>query len=231
MGQMLRKRLPGNGFGLQRLGQALGALGGAIGNKHAGDPLIDEVARRQFGSVSGPKHHDGALLQTFKDFFGQFHRRIAHRHRMITNAGLAAHRLGHAQGPLEQLAKDGARAPGRLRRQIRGLHLPENLWLAQHQGVQTRGHAKQVAHRLRIAPLIEMGGKLRRRHIVTRRKKGDATGHAGLDVVGLHVDFDAITGREDDQLLHLWRGKMRQGLRQGASEKARRSRTATGAVV
>jgi hypothetical protein len=139
---------------------------------------------------------------------------------VIANARLGADRLRHTQGALKELRQDTAGAAGGLGRQVRLLDLPENLWFPQHQGVQTRGHAKQMAHGLEVVPLVEMGRKLRRRDRVARRYKGHATGHAGVDVARLHVQFDAITGREDDQLLHLWRAKLCQGLRQDCVRKS-----------
>ena len=139
---------------------------------------------------------------------------------MIANTRLRADRFRHAQGALKELRKDHAGAAGRLGRQVRGLHLPENLRFPQHQRVQTRGHAKQMAHRLEIAQLIEMGRKLRRRHRVARRHKGHGTGHAGVDIARLHIHFDAITRGEDDQLLHLWGAKVRQGLGEGRVGKS-----------
>src|SRR5215510_5648907 len=195
------------------------ALCSPVGNKHPSNPLIDQVARRQLGGISGPQDHGRALLETFKNLFGEFHRRIAHRHCVIANARLRADRLRHAQGALKELRQNTAGAAGSLGRHICSFDLPENLWFPEHQGVQTRGYAKQMAHGLEIAQLIKMGRKLRRRDSMARRHKGYATGHAGVGIVRLHIHFDAITSREDDQLLHLWRAKMRQGLRQGRVRK------------
>src|SRR5262249_34656525 len=98
------------------------------------------------------------------------------------------------EGVLKELRQDAPGAASGLRRQVRGLDLPENLWLPQHQRVQTRGDTKQVAHGLEIAQLIEMGRKLCRRDRVARRQTGHATGYAGLDIACLHIYFDAITG-------------------------------------
>src|SRR5215831_6997941 len=77
-----------------------------------------------------------------------------------------------------------------------------------------------MAYRLEIVELIEMGSKLWRGDSVTRRHKGHAPGHTGVDVARPHIHFHAITCGEDNELLHLWRTKLRQSLRQGRVGKS-----------
>src|SRR5437773_582969 len=72
-----------------------------------------------------------------------------------------------------------------------------------------------MAYGFQITQLVEVWGKLCRRDRVIRGEKGHATGQASVAVACLHVHFHAITCGEDNQFLHLWWAKMRQGFREG----------------
>jgi hypothetical protein len=82
---------------------------------------------------------------------------------MRANFRVAAHFLGHCEGPLKQLVQ--VRAKGvRLLSHTRGIfHLPQDLRLAQDHGVQARGHPKRMAHRVCVGQRVQMFFQTRRR--------------------------------------------------------------------
>ena len=69
--------------------------------------------------LPAPDDHDGAVVQRAEDLARQFHGGVAHRDRHLSDAGLRAHALGHAEGAGEQAvqpAADTRRSPWRRRR-------------------------------------------------------------------------------------------------------------------
>jgi hypothetical protein len=76
----------------------------------------------------------------------QAHRRGGERHGVGADARLGAHALGGGKGGLEQLVERGAGAAGLLRDAIGVLQLAEDLRLAEHHGIETRGDAEGMRH-------------------------------------------------------------------------------------
>ena len=176
------------------MGEALGLRG----NDDALDPLLVQVPRHQADGLAGTDQQRLAAVQVAEDLLGQAHRGKRHRHRVLADRGIGAHGLGGAEGGLKQAPEQRANGAGLARHGIGGLHLPENLRLAQHHRVQPRGHPHHVAHRGIVLEHVGTGAQLVEAEPVVL---GQPDQHP---VDGQHVLFEvqlaAVTGRQNRRL-------------------------------
>ena len=64
------------------------------------------MLRRQFASFAGAEEENLQAAQIAKDFPGQLHGRIGHRHGVLANAGVGPDLLGHAHRLIEHLREE-----------------------------------------------------------------------------------------------------------------------------
>jgi len=97
--------------------------------------------------------------------------------------------------PLQQCA-EGAGAVGGL---IGGLDLAENLRLAQHQRIQSRGDPQQMAHRALVGVLVQIGAQV---DAVQQVIPGQPFDHLlTIAVPQVAIQLGAIAGRQDRRLV------------------------------
>ena len=121
---------------------------------------------------------------------------------MVAHTRSATHHFRDVQSPLKQLREDD---PGPLchpRRTIRHLHLPEDLRLAKHQRIQAGGNPKEMAHRLDVVPLVQVGDKLGLWQPMIGRQKIDTTAHPRLGIRPLQIALHPVTGRKNYHFFH-----------------------------
>ncbi|MDT4860078.1 hypothetical protein FQZ97_946170 [compost metagenome] len=137
-------------------------------------------------------------MQVAENLLGQAHRGEGHRHRVLANGGIGADLLGGAESGLEQASEQRPQRAGLASHGESGFHLPENLRLAEHHGVQPRGHPHHVAHRGVVFVDIGAGAQLVEAELVVIGQPGQH--HIGGQAVLFEVEFAAVAGREDRRL-------------------------------
>ena len=140
----------------EALGQLLRALVGAVGHQDGSGALVHQVASRLLAHLS--RAHDQNLLVFERAEYlpRQLHRDRSNRYRGAANLGLPAHPLGDHKGALQHLVQVAADRPRGARRQVTALYLAQDLGLANHHGVETAGHAEEMAHGILLPVLINM---------------------------------------------------------------------------
>ena len=128
--------------------QRAGTLEGPIGNDDLFHALLMQVTRHERDRLTGSDQQGLAALQVAEDLTGQADGGKCDGNRVLADGGIRPHRLGRAEGRLEQPAKQRADASGLPRHRVRRFHLAENLRLTQHQRVEARGDTHHVAYGL-----------------------------------------------------------------------------------
>ncbi len=134
-----------HGAGTKLGGQFFAALGRAVGNRHLLGMAGGKVGRDQLNHLARANKQDANLRQILKQLAGQAHGSGGHADAVRTDFGAAAHLFGHRKAALEQLVQGAAQRPGIFGRAHGVFELAQNLRLAQHHGVEARGHAKGMA--------------------------------------------------------------------------------------
>ena len=119
---------------------------------------------------------------------------------MAGDLGLGAHALGHAEGLAEQRVELGADRLAGLGQREGVLHLPQDLRLADHHGVETGRHPEGVAHGVGVDVRVEDG--LHRAEIQTAVPAEVAEGQRArlAGRLGDPVDLHPVARREHDDL-------------------------------
>ena len=156
----------------------------------------------QLRHLAGPDQHGLFAGHLAEDALGQFHGGVADGHRAGPDAGGRAHFFGHGKGLVAQPVDDdpgGAAGHGVA---VGGLELPEYLRFAEHQGIKSRGHAKQVVHGGHALVGIQMRGQKGR---VLAALAGPGRQHRRLGIAPHGIDhqhFHPVTGGKDQGLAH-----------------------------
>lgn len=182
-------------MGTELLGQLAGALQGAVGNDDALDALVMQVAGDQADGLAGTDQQRLAAVQVGEDLLGQAHGSEGHGHRVFTDGGIGAHRLGGAEGGLEQAPEQWPDGAGLTRHGVGGLELAENLRLAQHHRVKPAGDAHHVPNRVLLAVHVGAGAQF----VDTQAMiVGQPLQHfIAAQLILLQVQLAAVAGRED----------------------------------
>ena len=116
-------------------------------------------------------------------------------------------------------------------KKVRLLDLAQNLGLAHDQGIQTRGHAEQVAHRFLLAMDVEAVGEFIKANAVKRLGKPAESRHAILLLKSDKNELHAIAGGDDDGLFDLrFALKPAQDLRDDSAHSAQTAHEIQGAL-
>ena len=151
---------------------------------------IDHLAR------TDKQHMD--LTQVFKQTAGQANRCGRHADRVRTNFGFATHFLSHRKGTLKQLVECGAQSTRIAGNPDRVFHLPQNLGLAQHHGVQATGHPKRMPCRLIAGQAV--GVRLQNLDLGAPFMGQPRQGLGHLNLLASAINFRAIAGRQNRDL-------------------------------
>src|SRR5262249_41631380 len=109
-----------------------------------------QMLRRELSHLAGANDHHDFARQGAEDLPGQLDRGIAARTRRLRDARFAAHTLGDSKRAAHQRAEIHADCAGIAGDAVRFLHLPQNLRLTDHHGVEARCNAEDVADRISI---------------------------------------------------------------------------------
>ncbi len=185
-------------LGAEARGQRLATVQRAVGNGHAARLAGSEMGGGQLYHLAGADEQHPDVGQVFKQLAGQSHRGGSHADRVRADLGAGAHLLGDRERTLEQLVQRAAQGAGLFGHAHGILHLPQDLRLAQHHGIQPAGDAESVAGRLVVVQRIGVAAQL---------LGGDAAAvrqpvHHGLQLQLLAgaIDFGAVAGRDDGRL-------------------------------
>ncbi|SOZ14370.1 hypothetical protein CBM2609_A170033 [Cupriavidus taiwanensis] len=193
-------RVGGQALAAELLGQLLAALHSAVGHHDLARLLRGKVGGAQFDHLARANKQHALGRDAFEDPLRQPHRGRGHRHRMRADLGLAAHFLGHREGPLEQLVQVRAERAGFAGGAHRVLELAQDLGLAQHHRIEPAGHAEGVPHGFGLRQRVQVRRQLRGRHVVMLRQPAQGVLEAiraRRQHVGGTVDFGAVAGGQD----------------------------------
>jgi hypothetical protein len=95
-------------------------------------------------------------FQVAENLLRQRHGGKADRDRTRSEAGLRPHALAGGERRVEQPVQQRAGGMDFSRSGVRVLHLPENLRLADDEGVEAGGNAEEVARRVEVQALVEV---------------------------------------------------------------------------
>ena len=218
---------------VQRAGRGLRPRLAGVGHRQVAEPGGKKAVGDQRRHVAAAHQQAGAAAQVAVQVLGHLHRRGGDGNRPLADGGLAAHPFGGAVGRLQkrlQLAPVHAGVAGHA---VAGLHLAQDLGLADHQAVEGRGDREDVTHRFcarqNVELAVEVGGRQLR---VLGHDLGDTPGGVlGIVVDRLHLD--ALARRQHHGLLD---PRPAQALEEGRHrgifhEQAIAHRQGTGAVV
>ncbi len=176
----------------------MSALDGPVGDDDPPDPVVVEVAGRQFDGLAGADQERGLLGEIAEDLARQVDRREGDRDRAVTNRGFGANCLGDREGMLEQASQEfagGGAVRGGL---VGGLDLAENLRFAKHEGIQSTGDAQQMDHRFTVGMGIEKGIDSL---MLDTMKSAEPSADVFLGaIMGRAIEFGAVAGGENNAL-------------------------------
>ena len=129
---------------------------GPICHERDGCAARDEVSNRELSDLASADHNDLAPPQIAEDLLRQRGRCGRDRRGALPDRSLRARLLAGVERLAEEPIED---RPGRPRR-VRRAHLAEDLTLAGHERIETRGHAKEVARRVFVAEPVQGGAEL-----------------------------------------------------------------------
>ncbi|MNG89244.1 hypothetical protein D3C79_481020 [compost metagenome] len=195
VGQFLGDVGQQNGVRTELLGQDAGPLKGTVGHDDAAHALLMQVAGDQGDGFAGTDQQGLAAAQVAEDLLGQADRGKRHRHRVFADGSVGAHLLGGTESGLEQAPEQWADGASLTRHGVGGLHLAEDLRLAEHQRVQAGGHPHHVLHRLVLFVHVGAGAQLVQAEAVV---VGEPLQHdIGGQVVLLDIELATVAGRQN----------------------------------
>ncbi|RMR97186.1 hypothetical protein ALP74_200479 [Pseudomonas coronafaciens pv. garcae] len=157
-----------------------------------------QVSGDQSNGLARTDQQGLTALQVTENLFRQTDGRKCHRDRVFADSSIGTHLLGSAERGLKQTPQQRTDGAGFTGNGIRGLHLAENLRLAQHQRVQPRGHAHHVAHGSIILVNIGTGTQLFQAEVMVIGKPGQNT--VCREVIMLDIQLAAVARRQDRSL-------------------------------
>src|SRR4029077_17708052 len=109
---------------------------------------LAKVPGGELGHFSRADDHDCTIRKRSENLSRELDRGVADRDSHLADTGFRADPLGDAEGAREQAVHPSADRTARLCSSISGLHLAENLGLAEDHGIETGGDAEQVVNGL-----------------------------------------------------------------------------------
>jgi hypothetical protein len=194
--EVFRHGIEGDGFRMEAVAERMCPFHGAVGDDDMADAVADEVAQRQLDGLAGADDQRGQGLQVTEDLPRERHRREGHGNGAGADGGRCADVLRRGKGVLKQPFQRQAQGAGGMRMLVGALHLPEDLRLAEHHGVEAAGDTKGVQHRLVVVMSVQVGLEFVALDSVESAKPVQ---HALLTVAALlpEVDLRPVAGGED----------------------------------
>ena len=198
---MAQRPLEGDRLAAKARGELCGALHVPVRDIDEGDAVRDEMLRRELRHLACAENQRVASLEAAELLARELDGGVAHRHRVVLDARLRTHALARLDRAVHERVEHGARRARLARERVGLLDLREDLPLAEHERVEARGDAEQMAD----AVLVHVGIEIRvdvflvarevekellERREVVRRRLDDG------------VDLAAVAGREHDGLVH-----------------------------
>ena len=87
-----------DGFAVESVRQANGAVVSTIGDENRGTAMRHQVARRQFAHLARAHNENGLAVQRPENLFGQLDCHRCNGDRGRSHGSLRAHALGHGEG-------------------------------------------------------------------------------------------------------------------------------------
>ena len=197
IGQLLVESAQVDRIGLDLGSPAIAPAQGAIRDDHALDARAGEMARGERDHLAGADHQRGVIAQIRVHAPREADGRRRERDRVGADLSLGAHALGGGKGGLKQLVEPGAGAAGLVRDPVGVLQLTQNLRLAEHHGVESRGDAEGMIDRESILMHVQARGEVQVIAVMTLEPSGTDSIRAR---VARPVHFRAIAGRQNHHL-------------------------------
>ena len=175
--------------------QLLATLQGAVGNHDGMGLARSKVGGAQLDHLAGTHKQQPYLAEILKQLAGQPNGGCRHADRMGADLGGRSNLFGDRKRALEQLAQRGAQRAGLFGGTHGILELPQDLWLAQHHGIQPAGHSKGVAGGHPVLQCVGVRAQERWRH-ATRVGK-PVEGGLQFGVFTGAIDLGTVAGGDD----------------------------------
>ena len=154
-GKDLGKAVEGDGNALEQGRHFLGPGIGPVGDADAAHALADEVTGGQLRHLPGPDEEDAFSLEVPEDLLRQFDGRITYRDGVARDPRLLPDAFRHPKGVVQKPVEKDRRRAVFNGMAIGRLELPQDLRLSHDHRIETRRHAKEVAHRFPILVDVE----------------------------------------------------------------------------
>ncbi len=198
-GQLGAERLEGRRPAAQSGRELLGLLERAPAQDGGPRPVAHQVPGRQLAHLARPHQEDVALAKLAEDLQRQLHRHRGDRDRVPADTGLAAHSLGGGDRPVAKCVQDRPQRPRLLRNLVGLLHLPEDLGLTEHHGIEAGRHPERVVHgRVALQP-VEGRLDLGERTVVELGEEGNEG--TGPRLPRMAVDLHPVAGGKHHRFL------------------------------
>ena len=143
-GQVPFEVLEGHGAAADPVGQLLRGVERAVGDEDGLDAVRLEVRGGELAGLAGAHDEHGVVLELAEHLEGQLDGRGADAHGALADGRLGAHALAHFERVPEQAVEDDAGATAFAGLLVGGLHLGDDLRLADDHRIEARGDAEQV---------------------------------------------------------------------------------------
>jgi hypothetical protein len=174
-----------------------GTLEGAVGDHDRSHAAGEQLAGRQLAHGAGADQEGRLVLEPVEDAARELDRRRADRHGLLRDASLAADALRDRERLVEAAVQHLSRRPIAAAARVLLLQLAEDLRLSDHQRVEARRDAEEVADRVAPDVRVEVRGERGRADAVLVRevrREGRAE-PGGIGAAG--DDLDAVARRHD----------------------------------
>ncbi|ABC28577.1 conserved hypothetical protein [Hahella chejuensis KCTC 2396] len=141
-------------------GQISGPGERAIGDNQRTHPGAVQMTRHQLNRLAGANQQGGILLHIGENMRRHAYRRISNGDGVFSNRRLGPHPLRDSECMLKQAIQWAAQRTSGSAGSMRFFHLPKNLRLAQHHGINAAGDAHHVLRSIFIIIYIAAGFQL-----------------------------------------------------------------------
>ena len=173
-----------DGVGVKTIRERATALDRAIRDCDEFRMARRKMCRGELDHLAGADQEQPLLGNRGKDPLGELHRRGSHRDRRTADVGLCAHVLGDGKRTLEEAIQHEPQRARRLGMPHGLFHLAKDLRLAQHHGIEARGHAERMRHRFFARQREHIRRKRLFRHVMKILEPGDDRSRLGA----VHVE-------------------------------------------
>ncbi len=197
-GQVPFEVLEGHGAAADPVGQLLRGAERAVGDEDVLDAVRLEVRGGELAGLAGAHDEHGVVLELAEHLEGQLDGRGAHAHRALADGRLGAHALADFERVPEQAVEDDAGATALAGLLVGGLHLGDDLRLADDHRVEARGDAEQVGDGRVPRVAVEARLELADGHSGVLRQALDGSLARRQRVATVEVQLGAVAGAQSE---------------------------------